>query len=145
MGLLTLDDLRHERLDDGAERLSATASIDGTPHVLSFVGRGAPLSCAVDPFVPIVVLRAMREGHDVRIVPPVSARLLAALPTALDIFCSFERRFRRPALEATPAVRERAAPGREIAFFSVDSLRDRGEARRVWKSRFPFSIQQEVS
>ena len=114
------------RVRDGAgSRLAATLLDAGQRHELTLAAPEHLLSDAADPFVPPALLRAMRTGGELVLDVPVSARLLAALPTIQDIFCSFEPLLRRVTVVAPQPVARAAATGtRTAAFFSagVDSF-----------------------
>ena len=114
---------------EGKAVLSASVRAEkqpGAPFVLEWVFPEAEadwLAANGDPVLPALLLPAMRLGEDLVIDAPVSRRLLASVPTIMDIYAAWVPGMRRPAITANDADEPRRGKGVGL-FFScgVDSF-----------------------
>jgi len=95
------------------------------PFRLEFVVRDeaeVDLALSAEPFLACALSPAMALGEDVRVDGPVSARLLASLPTIQAIYHRWDTALRVVDVQAGTSKAPRPAPGRAL-FFSggVDS------------------------
>ncbi len=142
--VLTVRNLRHES-DRGGTLVSA--DVGDVPMEFRFPA-GVDVAERGDPWLAIAIVPAMFLGADLdlRELPPVSPRLLAALPAIQDIWCCWNPLLHRVAVRASAAPADATGAG-GMAFFSggIDGLftahanRDRLE-RLVFINGFDFRM-----
>ncbi len=97
----------------------------GGPHPVFFRGSEPVLEVGPEFLLACALLPAMREGAELDLAGPVSARLLSALPTIVDILAAWAPELSPVSLpKLVPVSRERTSRGRVGSFFSggVDSF-----------------------
>ncbi len=103
---MRLLDVRVQASDTQAA-LIGTIALDGTAHPIELFfrvpSRFAPmLTERADVFLAALLVPALVRGEPLRLDPPVSRRILRAMPQIQDVLTAWSPRFRRVAVTATP-------------------------------------------